>query len=77
MAKRSFEMEMDAIPSQVSLYFLDLIRFREISNAIAEKFQVHHESPQIILVDAGKVIFHTSHGQISALEIANLVPAEK
>ena len=31
-------------------YFLDLIAFRETSNAVADHFQVYHESPQAILI---------------------------
>jgi bacillithiol system protein YtxJ len=50
-------------------YYLDLLRFRDISNAIAEKFQVHHQSPQVILLKNGKVIFDESHMAISFEEI--------
>jgi len=73
MAKRTFEMEMDSIPASVSLYFLDLIRFRNISAEIADKFNVKHESPQIILLDSGKSIFNASHSDISAVEVGSLV----
>ena len=72
MAKKSFEWDLDKIPSEVSLYFLDLIRFRNISNAIAEKWNVLHESPQVILIEAGKAIFHESHAEISAIKIGEL-----
>ncbi len=42
-------------------YFLDLISYREISQAIAQKFGVEHESPQVLIIENGKVIFHRSH----------------
>lgn len=43
------------------LYFLDLIAHRDISAAIAEKFDVLHQSPQAIVLENGKVIQHDSH----------------
>lgn len=46
-------------------YLLDLIRNRQISNAIAEDFGVAHESPQILLVWQGRVVYRDSHGAIS------------
>jgi bacillithiol system protein YtxJ len=42
-------------------YYLDLIRYRPISNRIAEELDVHHESPQLIIVKNGKPVFDTSH----------------
>jgi bacillithiol system protein YtxJ len=75
MAKRTFEMDMDEIPPSVSLYFLDLLRYRNLSQAIAEKFNVKHESPQIILIDSGHSIYNASHSDISAKEIGELIPA--
>ena len=48
-----------------SLFFLDIIGHREISNAVSDVFNVRHESPQIILIDKGKSIYDTSHFMIS------------
>ena len=41
--------ERSAAPDTIDFYYLDLLNFRAISNSIAEKFKVHHESPQVIL----------------------------
>jgi len=46
-------------------WYLDLLSYRPISNAIAEKFGVRHESPQVLVIKNGKVVFHTSHFSIS------------
>ncbi len=70
MAKRKFELDWDAIPENTNLFFLDLIKHREISNAISELFDVHHESPQLLLIKNGECIYETSHGEISAEETA-------
>jgi bacillithiol system protein YtxJ len=42
-------------------YFLDIIKHRNISNAIAERFKIRHESPQLLVFKNGKVIAHDSH----------------
>lgn len=73
MVKRRFEMDWDALPEGISLYFLDLISHRDISAAIAEVFQVHHESPQLLLIKNGECVLDSSHGDISAEEVAELV----
>jgi len=68
MAKRRFEMDWDALPADLPVYFLDLIKYREISNQIAQEFQVHHESPQMLLIKDGECILDQSHGGISVEE---------
>lgn len=73
MAKRRFELDWDSLPENMPLYFLDLIQFREISNQIAEIFQVHHESPQLLLIKDGECILDQSHGQISVEEALSLL----
>lgn len=40
---------------------VDVIRDRELSNYIEEHFNIRHESPQVLLIKSGKVIFHDSH----------------
>jgi bacillithiol system protein YtxJ len=73
MAKRRFEMDMDKLPADVPLYFLDLIKYRDISNQIAEDFQVYHESPQMLLIKDGECILDQSHGGISVEEALSVM----
>ncbi|MNK06361.1 hypothetical protein D3C87_242560 [compost metagenome] len=73
MAKRSFEADWDVIPSSVSLYFLDLINHRDISAHIAETFQVHHESPQLLLIKNGDCVLDASHSDISVDEVTEII----
>jgi bacillithiol system protein YtxJ len=68
MAKRRFEMDMDKLPTDMPLYFLDLIKYRELSGKVAQDFQVHHESPQMLLIKDGECILDQSHGGISVEE---------
>ena len=73
MAKKRFEHDWDSIPEGTPVYFLDLISNREISNTIAQQFNVYHESPQILLIKNGECIYETSHGEISAEELAEQI----
>lgn len=45
-------------------FYLDLIQFRPVSNWIAQKFGVEHESPQVIVLENGKVVYFASHTAI-------------
>ncbi|MEL6140464.1 MAG: bacillithiol system redox-active protein YtxJ [Bacteroidota bacterium] len=51
-------------------YFLDLLRYRQVSHFIAEHFAVHHESPQILLIKDGMCVYDNSHLDISIAELA-------
>ena len=45
-------------------YFLDLLSHRDVSNAVAQKFGVVHESPQAIIIKKGKAFYSASHFEI-------------
>lgn len=64
MAKRSLEYDFDTAPADSSIYFLDLIALREISNYIAEKWQTRHESPQILVLKGDTCLYDASHQDI-------------
>jgi bacillithiol system protein YtxJ len=55
----------DEAMSWVRPFFLDLLQFKPISNKIASAFDVEHESPQVLLINNGKCVFHQEHGGIS------------
>ena len=57
----------------ISLYLIDLIKNRNISNLVAEKLYVHHESPQIILVEKEECILDNSHLGIRVDEILEVL----
>ena len=68
MAKRRIEMDAAEVPDNLPVYFLDLIKHRDISNQIAQDFHVHHESPQLLLIKDGECILDQSHSSISIEE---------
>lgn len=53
-------------PAALDIHLVDVLRGREISRAIAARFKVHHESPQVLLLVDGAVRWHTSHYSITA-----------
>ncbi|MGZ3862379.1 MAG: bacillithiol system redox-active protein YtxJ [Bacteroidia bacterium] len=53
-------------------YYLDLLNHRDISNEIATRFKVAHESPQVLVIENGKCIYHISHSAINYNEITGL-----
>ena len=67
MAKNRLERETPA--ENVLFYYLDLIRYRPVSNKIATDFNVHHESPQILLIKNGECTYEESHNGISMQDI--------
>ena len=64
-----FEFENDTC----DLYFLDLIRYREVSNQVSKFFNVVHESPQILVIKDGKMVAHNSHGAINDMDLNQFI----
>lgn len=62
-------------PDGIDFYFLDLIANRNLSNKVAEVFDVEHESPQILLIKNGKCVYDESHTSISIDDIAEQAQA--
>jgi bacillithiol system protein YtxJ len=54
----------------VTPYYLDLLEFRPISNEIAGRFGVMHQSPQIILIKNGNAVYTASHSDIQVVDLA-------
>lgn len=74
MAKGRLERALQ--PEGVSFYYLDLLQYRPISNKVAELFDVHHESPQVLLIKNGGCIYEESHNGISMDEIMEQLTTE-
>ena len=72
MALKQFENEFNS-SDKVTPYFLDLIAHRDISNEIATRFGVYHQSPQLILIKEGKAVYNVSHSDIDAEELGKKV----
>jgi bacillithiol system protein YtxJ len=46
-------------------FLLDVLKYREISTKIETDFKVIHESPQILVIQNAKCVYHASHNEIS------------
>ncbi len=68
-------LERGTSPDGIDFYYLDLIKYRAISQKVAEQFDVSHESPQILLIKNGKCVYDESHSGISMDEIAHQAAA--
>jgi bacillithiol system protein YtxJ len=68
-ALKQFENEFDSADA-TDTYFLDLIENRDVSNEIASRFQVVHQSPQLLLIKNGQSVYDASHSDIDAKELA-------
>ena len=71
-ALKQFENEFD-LQNQIDAYFLDLLEFRDISNEIASRFGIMHQSPQLLLIKEGKVLYDASHSDIQANELKKYI----
>lgn len=58
-----------AAPAGVRYAMVTVQTHRDVSNAIAAKLGVRHETPQAILVRAGRAVWSASHFRINAAEL--------
>ena len=57
----------------LDLYYLDLLDFRDVSNEVGYKFQVVHQSPQLLVIKNGVVVTHESHGAINGIDLSRFI----
>ncbi len=68
-AKYALEEHWDFKEDEMIFYYLDLINYRSISNAIAEELGVIHQSPQVIILRNGKPVHTTTHHSINTSDL--------
>ncbi len=71
MAKSRLERSIQ--PSHIHFHYLDLLNYRSVSNYIAERLSVFHESPQVLLINKGECVFVEAHNAINMDEIIEQV----
>lgn len=60
--------ELSAL-SGIPIFLVDVLRDRPLSNAIAARCGIRHESPQALLIAAGAVRWVGSHWHVTADEV--------
>ena len=61
VARMRIESDNNPPLDRLEYYYLDLIRYRQVSNYISTLYSVHHESPQILLIKDGECFYDDSH----------------
>ena len=69
IVKYRLEEDWDFHADDLEPYYLDLIKYRSVSNAIADTFSIQHESPQVVLIKNGECIYDASHLDITVGEL--------
>ena len=59
--------------TNLDLYYLDLLNYRDVSNETGYKFQVMHQSPQLLVIKNGVVVTHASHGAINEVDLSKFI----
>ena len=49
----------------IPTYYLAVQEARPLSNQVAEKFEIKHESPQALLIKNGEAVWNASHWKIT------------
>ena len=66
MAKRGLDMDLKQTGNVAfDIYYLDLIQYRDISNQIATRYHIQHESPQLLVIKNGQCVFNASHDDVA------------
>jgi bacillithiol system protein YtxJ len=60
-----------------SVYLIKVIESRPVSNAVSARTGVTHQSPQLLLVDSGEVVWNASHYEISKEKMVSAAGGEK
>lgn len=63
-----YDLDLD-----IDLYYLDLLSYRNVSNEVGYRFQVMHQSPQLLIIKNGVMVAHASHGAITDLDLNKFV----
>lgn len=64
LAKQELDSKVQELSELADFHIINVIQGRAISNAVAQEFGVRHESPQVLLLKDGEIIWKGSHWQI-------------
>ena len=73
MAKNLFESEWK---SENPVHLIKVVESREASDYTTSIFGVHHESPQVLVIQNGTSIHDNSHSMIDATEVISMIRSE-
>ncbi|MEM7656781.1 MAG: bacillithiol system redox-active protein YtxJ [Bacteroidota bacterium] len=71
-AQYQLQSATDDLAEGFDLHYLDLINHRPASNEVAAHWKIPHQSPQVLIIKDGEVVYHASHFGIRP---ANIIEA--
>ncbi|GAB4249386.1 MAG: bacillithiol system redox-active protein YtxJ [Vicingaceae bacterium] len=69
MAKNRMQRKWKFDVKDIPLYYLDILNHRDVSNEIARRLNITHESPQLLLIKNGKCIINQTHNAVEPGDI--------
>lgn len=76
VAKLRLDGGWQELGDSVQWFYLDLLAHRPVSQYIAETLDVHHESPQVIIIKNGEATYDVSHLDITINDLSSEVGIE-
>lgn len=73
MVIKMFEKQFDESMSNLKVYYLDLLNYRELSNEVGYKYQVLHQSPQLLVIKNGIALESASHYDITTINLKSYI----
>ncbi len=70
---KDFEHEWNINSEKCNLYFVDVIRNRDVSDYIEQVSGFKHHSPQVLVFIGGKVVYHATHQNINVKKIKEVL----
>ena len=55
------------------VYIVPVQASRGVSDAVGDRFGVRHESPQVLVIHEGRLVWHASHFRVTAVAIERAV----
>jgi bacillithiol system protein YtxJ len=73
MVIKLFEKQFDESMSSLKVYYLDLLNYRELSDEVGYKYQILHQSPQLLVIQNGIVVADASHYDITSIDLKSYI----
>ncbi|QNM86429.1 bacillithiol system redox-active protein YtxJ [Polaribacter pectinis] len=73
MVIKQFEKLFSEEHENLKVYYLDLLNYRDVSDEVGYKFQVMHQSPQLIVVRNGVSVYDASHYEITQTDLSRFM----
>lgn len=73
MVIKRFEALFQEEHQNLKVYYLDLLNYRSISDEVGYRFQVMHQSPQLIVVKNGVSVYNASHYDIAETNLTRFI----